>query len=348
LKKSPDYSKTSCETQCTGKSAFLRENRAKFCPPVSETTWFGRPARRRNRLAMEIDLHQLETKYAGLRIVDRSRVARLVASLCVHGQQQPVLVVRAGAQADAVERYVLIDGYARVAALAELKRDSVVSTVLDLTEADALLLAFRLERTRARSAIEEAWLLRELMEGHAMAQRALAPVLGRSPSWVSRRLALLAVLPAAAEAALRAGSLPAYAAMKYLVPLARANAAACTQLVTQLGRRRVSVRQLARLYAGWRAGNAEQRQAIVDRPWLYLEVDEKQEQAAAPADAGTEREQRLLRDLGVLRALCGRVRDALRERETDLPWPSVLRYAWQEVQAGFASLLAVVVEGGHA
>jgi hypothetical protein len=130
--------------------------------------------------------------------------------------------------------------------------------------------------------------------------------------------------------------------------LARANAAACEQLVSHLGRRRGSVRQLARLYAGWRAGTAAQRQAIVERPWLYLEVDEQQAASAAPADPGTEREQRLLRDLGVLTAICRRVREALRERETDLPWPTVLRYAWQEAQAGFAAVLAVVVEGGHA
>lgn len=297
---------------------------------------------------MELEFHQLEKKYAGLRITEAPRIARLVASLCEHGQQQPVLVVRGGSHEDGAERYVLIDGYARVAALIELKRDSVEATVLDLSEADALLLAFRLERNRARSAIEEAWLLRELMEGHALAQRALGPLLGRSPSWVSRRLALIAVLPAVAEEAVRAGTLPAYAAMKYLVPLARANAAVCAQLVTALGRRRVSVRQLARLYAGWRAGTPAQRQAIVERPWLYLDLDEKQEEAAAPTDPGTEREQRLLRDLGVLASLCRRVREALREREKDLPWPSVLRYAWQEAQAGFAAVVAVVVEGGHA
>jgi len=297
---------------------------------------------------MELEFHQLEKKYAGLRIADAPRIARLVASLCTHGQQQPVLVVRASGSAGEVERYVLIDGYARVAALGELKRDRVAATVIDLSEADALVLAFRLDRNRVRSAIEEAWLLHELIEAHSIAQRALGPLLGRSASWVSRRLALIAVLPAAAEEAVRAGILPAYAAMKYLVPLARANSAACVQLVTQLGRRRVSVRQLARLYAGWRAGNAAQRQAIVERPWLYLDLDEKQAESAAPADRGTEREQRLLRDLGVLTAICRRVRDALRERETDLPWPTVLRYAWQEAQAGFGAVLAVVVEGGHA
>ena len=297
---------------------------------------------------MEVEFHQLEKKYAGLRIADAQRAARLVASLCAHGQQQAVLVVRGGQHEEGIERYVLIDGYARVAALDELKRDSVAATVLDLSEAEALLLAFRLERNRARSAIEEAWLLRELIEGHAIVQRMLGPLLGRSASWVSRRLALIGVLPAVAEAAVRAGTLPAQAAMKYLVPLARANAGQCAQLVSSLGRRRVSVRQMARLYAGWRAGTAAQRHAIVEQPWLYLEVDEQQEESAAPADAGTEREQRLLRDLGVLSAICRRVRDALRERETDLPWPTVLRFAWQEAQAGFAGVLAVVVEGGHA
>ena len=38
---------------------------------------------------MELEFHQLEQKYAGLRIADAGRTARLVASLCEHGQQQP-------------------------------------------------------------------------------------------------------------------------------------------------------------------------------------------------------------------------------------------------------------------
>jgi ParB/RepB/Spo0J family partition protein len=297
---------------------------------------------------MEVEFHQLEKKYAALRIADAQRTARLVASLCAHGQQQPVLVVRGTGTDGGIERYVLIDGYARVAALDALKRDSVKATVLELTEADALLLAFQLERNRARSAIEEAWLLRELIDGHAIAPRDLAALVGRSASWVSRRLGLIAVLPAVAEATVRAGTLPAQAAMKYLVPLARANAAQCEHLVANLGTRRLCVRQMARLYVGWRAGTAAQRAAIVARPLLYLDLEEKQTAPAAPADPGTEREQRLVRDLGALAGICRRARQALRERETDLPWPAVLRYAWQEAQAGFTALLEVVVEGGHA
>lgn len=169
-----------------------------------------RPSLRFNRggHVVELECHQLEQKYAGLRIADAARTARLVASLCEHGQQQPVLVVRS-----ADERYVLIDGYARVAALCELKRDTVRATALELSEAHALLLAFRLERNRARSVIEEAWLLRELVNTHAIAQRELAAMLGRSASWVSRRLALVDVLPAAVEQAVRRGAVAAQAAM---------------------------------------------------------------------------------------------------------------------------------------
>jgi ParB family chromosome partitioning protein len=241
---------------------------------------------------------------------------------------------------------VLIDGYARVAALAELKRDTVQATVLALTEAQALVLAFRLERNRMRSAIEEGWLLRELLGGHRLAQSDLAALLGRSSSWVSRRLGLVEVLPAVAEEAVRSGAIAAQAAMKCLVPLARANKGQCERLVANLGKRRLSVRQMARLYAGWRAGTAEQRERIVERPLLYLDLEEREPEA--PLDPGTEREQRLVRDLGTLSGICRRSREALREREKDLPWPAVLRYAWQEAQAGFLALIEVVVEGGHA
>jgi ParB/RepB/Spo0J family partition protein len=289
---------------------------------------------------MELELHQLERKYAGLRVADAGRTARLVASLCEHGQQQPVLVVR-GAELD---RYVLIDGYARVSALGELKRDTAVATVLELSEPHALLLAFRLERNRARSVIEEAWLLRELVGTHGFAFADLGRRLGRSASWVSRRLALVEVLPVAAEDALRRGTVAAQAAMKCLVPLARANRDQCERLVVNLGTRRLPVRQMTRLYAGWRAGNAEQREAIVERPLLYLDLEEKEVEKAI--DPGAEREQCLVRDLGALSAICRRARKALGEREKDLPWPAVLRYAWQEAQAGFAALLETALEDG--
>jgi hypothetical protein len=60
--------------------------------------------------------------------------------------------------------------------------------------------------------------------------------------------------------------------MKSLLPLARANRAQCETLCERLGSTRLSTRQLASLYAAWRAGSAEQRERITQAPLLFLEA----------------------------------------------------------------------------
>jgi hypothetical protein len=79
----------------------------------------------------------------------------------------------------------------------------------------------------------------------------VAQQLCRSKSWVSRRLGLLDALAASAQDRVRAGTVPAQAAMKYLVPLARANKRQCEQLIAGLGDTQVSVRELGALYTAW-------------------------------------------------------------------------------------------------
>ena len=129
---------------------------------------------------MQLELGQLDLRYADLRIQDVARERRLIASLLEHGQQTPVLAVRVE------EAWVLIDGYVRVAALRKLAHDLVEAAVLEVPEAEALVLGHRLDNGRARTALEEGWLLRELCERHNVAQRELAQRLDRSTSWVSR------------------------------------------------------------------------------------------------------------------------------------------------------------------
>ena len=289
---------------------------------------------------MELELHQLERRYESLRLFDRRELARLTASLVEHGQRSPVLVV------ESKRRFVLIDGYRRVRALEQLGRDLVRSTVLQLTESEALLLSHQLLSRARRCVLEEAWLLRELVERHGLSHRELAVELDRSPSWVSRRLALLGDLPAEVEQALRDGKLSPQVAMKYLVPLARANADHCRRLLVSLDGERVSVREMGRLYAGWRAGTEQQRCHIVDHPRLYLRLDGQLEPSVEPLP-GEAREQELTRKLGLITSLCLRVRQLLRERreqERGAPLPAVLRFALAEAQAGFQALAVTVAE----
>ena len=191
---------------------------------------------------MELELHQIDARYLHLRIRPEAGLDRLVATLAREGQQQPVLVV-AGATDGA---YVLIDGYRRMAALKRLGRDVVQATVLELTEAEALVWAWTVSRGGGRSALEEGWLLRELAELHGLGRPELASRFARSESWVSRRLGLAGAVPERVAASVRGGAVSAYGAMRYLVPLARANASQCVDLVEKLGSEGASVREFGR------------------------------------------------------------------------------------------------------
>ena len=98
---------------------------------------------------LTLELPQLDLRYAGLRIADPARRARLEQAIAREGQQVPVLVITGD-----TDRYVLIEGYGRVDALTRLGRDTVQATVLDMGEAEALVLRHRLDHGAPRSALE--------------------------------------------------------------------------------------------------------------------------------------------------------------------------------------------------
>lgn len=287
---------------------------------------------------MQIELPELELRYAALRIADAGRAARMRASLAADGQQSPVSVI-ASIEGER-HRYVLIDGYLRVRASRALARDVVEAVLLPLAEADALIMAHRLDEVGRRSALEEGWLLDELVVRHGLSQEQLGKRLSRSRSWVSRRLALAVVLPENAQAAVRDGALPAQAAMKYLVPLSRDKRAACERIVQHLdfGRQPpLTEREVGRLYIHWRRGDSEQRARIESHPRLFLRVDE----AANPA-ARSDTEQ-LVGDLHAISGLCMRARRRLVDGAAEVAHRRVRR-AFREAQRNFMTLTEVMTE----
>jgi ParB family chromosome partitioning protein len=252
---------------------------------------------------MQLELGELDLRYASLRIIDRSRQRRLVASVLEHGQLTPVLVVRDASS------WVLLDGYVRVAALTELARDLVDVAVLEVGEAEALVLAHGLDNGRERTALEEGWLLRELCDRHGLAQAELARRLDRTPSWVSRRLALVGALPEAVQESVRAAEVSVQVATKILVPLARANADACERIVRGLNGERVSVRQMTRLYVAWKASDDDVRERLCEQPRLFLKTLEAEKKPEPEDDEAAA----TLKDLSMLAAvslrLCRRARE---------------------------------------
>jgi len=285
---------------------------------------------------MQMEFHQMELTYRALRSYDGKRQAQLVASLCEHGQQSPVMVVE---QDGAPGQYVLIDGYRRVAALQRLGHDTVEALLLPLDEVAALCLRHRLEETKQRSVLEQGWLLSELVERHGISQEKLGQLLGHAASWVSRRLALVRELPEQAQELVRKGQLCPYAAMRHLVPLARAKRTDCAQLVERLGEAQtpVTARQLGRLYLAWRSGSAAERQRIMRQPLLYLRVEEA---ATATSVANPPSPERLLRnDLDALGAIARRASRRLDEfSKLARCLPLVFDNVWRQTQLAFDEL----------
>jgi ParB family transcriptional regulator, chromosome partitioning protein len=251
---------------------------------------------------VEVELHQLVLRYERLRKHQPRAERVLLSSLVEIGQQVPVVVV---SEAD---RFVLIDGYKRVRALNRLARDSVLATIWELGEVEALLLERGLRRG-SEDALDQAWLLSELHERFSYSPDELARRFGYSKSWVSRRLALVQALPEAVQEHVRLGVLSAHAAMKYLVPMARANAEVAAQFAAAIVPLKPTTREVGVLYAGWHSGTSRTRELILQNPKVYL--DAKTAKGPVPPSAM----QRFLDDLG---ALGGIARRAVRTLEAGL------------------------------
>ncbi len=251
---------------------------------------------------MNVELHQLDLRYEKLRTHKPEAERKLVGSLAAIGQQVPVVVVPAAEP----ERFVLVDGYKRVRALRRLGQDLVGATCWDLSEADALVLDRLMRTSEGATVLEQGWLLQELYVRFELSLEDLGRRFARSASWVSRRLALVGELPAAIQEQVQRGALPAHAAMKYLVPLARANADACDRLVAAIAGKGLTNREIGQLYAAWREGLPAIRERVLAAPLLFLKA--RQVVGGIPDDDGRA----LMDDLDMLAAVARRARRRLR------------------------------------
>ena len=246
---------------------------------------------------MKLEFHQLNRRYEHLRVRRADEQRRLMASLAASGQQMPIVVV---AVSDKPDGYLVIDGYKRIAALEQLGRDTIEVVIWPMGESDALLLERSMRLSQRDTALEEGWLLQELHERFGYSLDDLARRFDRSVSWVSRRLALVELLPQTIQQNVRMGEIPAHVAMKYLVPAARANIEDCQRMAEAFRAHRFTSRQAGELYTAWRNASPQIRQRILENPELFLKAQQQVEPQSPPlADE-------LLRDLTMVVAITNR------------------------------------------
>ena len=246
---------------------------------------------------MQLEFHQLDRRWEHLRVREPHRQRRLLASLADSGQQTPIVVV---VSMDNPERYLVIDGYKRIAALQQLGRDTVEATVWAMSEAEALLLDRTLRLSQQETVLEQGWLLQEMEQRYSYSLDELARRFDRSASWVSRRLALVELLPEAIQQQVRQGKIAAQLALKYLVPVVRISVDDCERMGTAFAAHRCTTREAGQLYTAWREGSRQVRERILAAPELFLKT-QRQPRTPAATEAAA-----LVRDLEMAAAIVQR------------------------------------------
>lgn len=285
---------------------------------------------------VELALDCLDLRYGRLRRRYPQAEKRLIVSLEEIGQQSPVIVV-AGAEPG---RYVLIDGRKRVRALRRIKADVVKAVIWEMGASQALVAAYQLQDGTGWNALEEAWLVWELVRSAGLSASEAGRRLERSKAWVSGRLGLVESLPEAVQEGVRSGKIGAYTATRYLLPFARANVGDCESLAVKIienGFRSREVETLCRYYT---AAGLEGKRRMLEDPALFLKAVE----ASKHKDGGAMglEEARCLKNLeligsvslGLARnlptALAGETATAARER---------LRPAWERARRRWTELV---------
>lgn len=250
---------------------------------------------------MDLEYHQLDLCNEHLRVRCPDRQRKLLASLAASGQQVPIVVVAIPGEPD---RYRVIDGFKRIAALKLLGHDTVRVTIWQLSEAEALVLDQSLRLSDQDTALEQGWLLAELESRFGYDLDDLARRFDRSTSWVSRRIALVEALPDSVQEQVRRGEVGTQVAMKFLVPMARISTQACERMAAIFVRLKLQTREAGELYAAWRDASPVVRQRILDEPQLFLKAYRERKR---PQDVETHSPTSdLLRDLEMIQSIANR------------------------------------------
>ena len=215
-----------------------------------------------------LEFHQLDRRLAHLRVRHPARFRHLLASLAETGQQTPIVVVQQAS------RYLVIDGHQRIAALEQLRRDTVDAIVLDaVNEAEALLLVRSLRmNSEPETALEQGWLLAEMEAKLGYTIDALARRFDRSPTWVTRRLSLVDTLSESIQQRVRDGDIAPQIAMRYLAPAARIDTEQCERMAQVFAQQHWTTRQAADFYNAWRNARGLARERSLAEPDLFAKA----------------------------------------------------------------------------
>lgn len=283
----------------------------------------------------EIEISQLDLRYANSRIYRKEAISSLAHSIESHGQITPVITISEGPY------FVLIDGYMRVLAIKDRGQDMVLAEIWSCEENEALIQTLARIRGRRWQVIEEAMLIRELRDRHGLSQSKIAHLMGCNQSWVARRLAIIDCLSDEILDLIRKAYISTWAAARILAPMARAMPVHAHILAEQLAKNPISTRDLTEFYRHYQGSNHKRRERMIRNPGLFIKtLHASQEREQAEVLKGGP-EGKYLKDLQIIRHILSRLRRqvpvVIYPGQDNLDRRALLT-AFEETQRGFMGL----------
>lgn len=269
----------------------------------------------------EVDFHLLDLRYSHTRIKNDKALLKMQTSINNYGQTEPGLAIVEK------DRFVLIDGYLRLAALKACGHDCITVQLVE-EEPDSLVTLLAKGDDRQLEAVEQAALIQELHNRFNYSFSEIAKRLGKDKGWVKRRLDLLESLPGEVLGAVMAGTVSSWAASRVLVPLSRANEQDCLDLTRKIIADPLSTRELVCLYEHYKKSNRIVRDRIVADPPLFIRTIKQQEDQKTGKQVNEGPEGEWFKDISIVCHILKR----LKKTSNSIFYPTLDSYRRQRCQ----------------
>lgn len=281
----------------------------------------------------EVDFHLLDLRYSHTRIKNDKALLKMQNSINSYGQTEPGLAIVEQ------DRFVLIDGYLRYAALKGSGHDCITVQLVE-EEPDSLLTLLAQGDDRQLETVEQAALIQELYNRFNFSFTEIAKRLGKDKGWVKRRLDLLESLPEEVLGAVMAGTVSSWAASRVLVPLSRANEQDCLDLTSKIIAEPLSTRELVSLYEQYKKSNRTVRDRIVADPSLFVKTIKQQEEQRHGVMVNEGPEGKWFKDISIVCHILKR----LKKTSESIFYPALDSYQRQRCQTWLTKAEKTITE----
>jgi len=247
------------------------------------------------QMVRNVEISSFDLRYESYRVRDKAAERLLLCSISENGIRDPLEGV------DTENGCILLNGFKRYRCAKKLGIGIVPYFCLGDDEVMGIIKLLRISNSKTLSILEQAKLIDDLRCVHKMSILEIADSLGRSKSWVSMRLGIIARMSDCVRQRIFKGEFPVYSYMYTLRQFIRMNCAQkheIDEFVDLVSGRNLSIRDIERLAYGYFRGPDDFRLHIKKGNILW--ALEQMKDIVRDINECNESERSMLRDLEII------------------------------------------------